>query len=143
MPYTYPEDMTTSDVAFCATGPSLEELFGTAADATLNVMMEVLAALEERERVGILVRSNSLDMLLFKFLGELIYLKDAKGLLLRVRDVIVEEREGSFSARAIGWGEKLDPTRHCLVVDVKAVTLHNLSVTGGPEGWKATVVLDV
>ena len=42
MSYEYLEDMATADVAFRASGATLEELFQSAAKATTNVMVENL-----------------------------------------------------------------------------------------------------
>ena len=53
------------------------------------------------------------------------------------------EREGLFYLDAQVSGEKLDAGRHCLLVDVKAVTLHRLQLQFEDGLWKAIVVLDV
>jgi SHS2 domain-containing protein len=44
---------------------------------------------------------------------------------------------------AEAYGEEIDPQRHGLLADVKAVSLHNFVVEKAPEGWRATVILDV
>ncbi|HOV88133.1 MAG TPA: archease, partial [Syntrophobacteraceae bacterium] len=41
MPFRYIEDIATADVAFEAWGETLEDLCVAAADATMNVMVEV------------------------------------------------------------------------------------------------------
>jgi SHS2 domain-containing protein len=40
-------------------------------------------------------------------------------------------------------GEELDMNRHDLVVDVKAVTLHQFRVEKTDRGWEAFVILDI
>ncbi len=40
-------------------------------------------------------------------------------------------------------GERLNPARHDLRVDVKAVTMHRFSVEERNSRWRAVVVLDV
>ena len=40
-------------------------------------------------------------------------------------------------------GEPIDPQRHRLRVDVKAVTLHRFSIEKTAQGWEATVILDI
>jgi len=40
-------------------------------------------------------------------------------------------------------GERIDPDRHGLRADVKAVTLHGFSLVRRGSGWEATVVLDI
>jgi SHS2 domain-containing protein len=82
-------------------------------------------------------------MLLFDFLQELIYFKDAEQLLLRVREVSIDEKDGEFFLKAKTAGEPLDAARHHQRADVKAVTLHDFSVEKQDEGWKARVLLDI
>jgi SHS2 domain-containing protein len=40
-------------------------------------------------------------------------------------------------------GEAIDPSKHELSADVKAVTLHGLTVEHNATGWRAQVTLDV
>jgi SHS2 domain-containing protein len=143
MPYEYIDDIAISDVAFRAWGDSMEEVFVAAADATLSVMVEELGSVEDRVRHGLELNETSEEMLLFNFLQELIFLKDAEQLLLRVSRVKVLKENNTYRLIAEAWGEKLNPLKHELLADVKAVTLHRFSLKRTPGGWEATVVLDV
>jgi len=143
MPYHYLEEIGTADIAFEATGRDLPELFMAAADATMNVMIDNLDAIDPRETRYIELVNDKLDMLLFDFLQELIYFKDAEQLLLRVRDVWIEQRDGKHFLKTEAAGEPLDSARHHQRADVKAVTLHDFSVEKQNEGWKARVLLDI
>jgi SHS2 domain-containing protein len=82
-------------------------------------------------------------MLLFDFLQELIYFKDARRLLLRARKAQIDQRGDQFFLKAKVAGEQLDDTRHQQRADVKAVTLHGFSVLKYDRGWKAKVLLDI
>ena len=142
-PYRYLEGIATADVAFEAWGATPEETFLAAADATLNTMVEKIGTVAPREgRVFSLV-ADSLDLLLFELLQEVVYHKDAYRLLLRVRDLRIEETGSGYRLHAEAVGETIDPGRHSLLADVKAVTLHRLSVEKTASGWRAVVVLDV
>jgi SHS2 domain-containing protein len=143
MPYHYLEDIGTADIAFEATGRDLAELFNAAADATMNVMIDNLEAIEPREARHIELSSDEIDMLLFDFLQELIYFKDTERLLLRVHDARIEQRDGNYLLKAETAGEVLDAARHHQRADVKAVTLHGFSVEKEDDGWKARVLLDI
>ena len=143
MPYRFLPDIATADVAFEAIGASVEEMFVAAADATMNVMVEDLSSIVPRERRAIDVSSDSLDMLLFEFLQELIFYKDAEQLLLRAPRIALESDEGTFRLSAEAEGETIDRGRHPFNVDVKAVTLHRFQVEETPDGWRATVILDI
>lgn len=136
-------DAPASDAGFISTGRSLPECFQAAADATLALMLENPAQLEESTRRDLQIEHECLDLLLLRFLEELVFRKDAEGLLLRARDVRVEHTDGSWRASATLAGEPIDPRRHRLGADVKAVTLHRLEVRELDGGWRAVVVLDV
>ena len=68
MPYTFIEGITLADIAFEAWGRDLEETFQSAADATMNVMVEELDSIQPKESRGISIEHDALDLLLFNFL---------------------------------------------------------------------------
>jgi SHS2 domain-containing protein len=143
MPYHYLEEIGTADIAFEATGRDLAELFRDAADATTNVMIDNLDAIQPRETRQIELSNDKLDMLLFDLLQELIFFKDDERLLLRIREVQIAERDEIHFVKATAEGEPLDAERHHQRADVKAVTLHDFSIERTEGGWKARVLLDI
>jgi SHS2 domain-containing protein len=143
MPYEFLEEVATADVAFRAWGRDLEETFVAAADAVLNAMVEDLDAIQPRQQRDLEAANDALDLLLFDFLQELIYYKDAEQLLLRVSQVRIDGQDGRYTLRATAAGEAIDPSRHRMRVDVKAVTLHQFSLVQTADGWEASVILDV
>jgi SHS2 domain-containing protein len=143
MPYQYLEDVATADVAFEAWGDTLEEMFVAAADATMNVMVKDLGSIAAPQKKIIRVEADAVDMLLFELLQELIFYKDAETLLLRVPAVSIERQDGHLTLHAEAYGEPLNPDKHELIVDVKAVTLHRFRVEQTSRGWEAMVILDI
>lgn len=143
MPYRYRDDSATSDAAFDVGAPTLEQLFIDAGDATLGVMIEEPAAVAPRQTRLLRAEAESLDLLLFQVLQELVYFKDAEQLLLRLGRVEIREGEDGFAAAVEARGEPIDSARHELLRDVKAVTLHRLRLERSGQGWEATVVLDI
>ena len=95
MSYRYLDDIATADIAFEAAGGTPEEMFKTAADALLGVMIESPGSVAAVRTQEIRVEADSLDMLLFRFLGELVFLKDARRLLLRVAGARIGKRGDS------------------------------------------------
>lgn len=146
MPYRYLDDETTVDVAFEAEAESAEELFREAWEATLRLMIEDPASLTAARESELERENDSVEMLLFDFLGELLYRKDAEGALYRVTNL--ELRTESDGVAGGGWlratleGEPIDSGRHALGVDIKAVTLYAFRVERRDSGWFARVVLD-
>jgi SHS2 domain-containing protein len=143
MPYVFLEDLATADVAFEATGEDLEEVFVAAAEATVNTMIDRLDSVALVAEKQIELRNSDLDLLLFNYLQELIYYKDAEGLLLLPQDVQILEEKGIFLLRSVVKGEEIDISRHEQRVDVKAVTLYHFELKKTSRGWRAIVILDV
>ncbi len=143
MSYRFLEDIAIADVAFEAWGEDPGALFTAAAEATLNVMVADLNTLALKDRRSVKLEAEALDLLLFDFLQEVIFYKDAERLLLRPVNVHAGERDGTFNVSGELVGEELDMERHDLVVDVKAVTLHRFVVERVDGRWRAFVVLDI
>ena len=143
MPWRYLEDRAIADVAFLSEGGSLEEVFTSAAEALLCAMVADPGAILPREEIAVRISAESVEMLLFDFLQEIIFAKDARGLLLRAVALRVEESPGGVSLAGSLRGERVDRDRHELLADVKAVTLHRYRIEKVSAGWEAEVVLDV
>jgi SHS2 domain-containing protein len=143
MPYRYLEDIALADAAIEAWDSSLEGLLISAADAAVNVMVEDLDSVRPLVDRVIELGPEAADLLLYQLLQELVYYKDAERLLLRVLRVNLTPKKGGYMLRAEARGEAIDPDRHRLGADVKAVTLHRLSVTAEADGWHAFVILDI
>ncbi len=143
MPFRFLEEIATADVAFEAWGDTLQELFISSAEALLGTMTAAPEQVARGEDLIIRLEHEELDLLLFSFLQELIFYKDARRLLLHADQVGIEEREGLFRLEAQVSGERIDAGRHRLLVDVKAVTLHRFQLQFEDHIWKAVVVLDV
>jgi SHS2 domain-containing protein len=135
--------MATADIAFSAWGKDLEETFIAASEAMMNVMVEDLDSIRPRERRELQLQNEDLDMLLFDLLQELIYHKDSEKLVLRIRQMRINEEDGKYVLNATALGEKLDPNRHPTRADVKAVTLHRFQLVKTVQGWKAQIILDI
>ena len=60
MPYRYLDDIATADVAFEATGKTIEEMFIAAADATMNVMVGELGSIRRSKHKTIRVESDAI-----------------------------------------------------------------------------------
>lgn len=142
MPYRYVDDATTADVAFEAYEGTLETLLCTAWEATVGLMVEDPKALGSAERRQISLENEDPEMLLFELLGELLYYKDGEGVLLALHECSLETRGDRHIFTAQARGAQIDPGRHALGVDIKAVTLHQFYLREIEEGWETRVVLD-
>jgi SHS2 domain-containing protein len=136
-------EAVTSDIAFVARGASREEVFAAAADALLAATLDDPAALETRIEHEVRLEEPDLELLLLAFLNELVFLRDARGWLLRADALHIEVAPGAARLDGRLVGEPIDPARHRLAADVKAATAHGLRVLRRGEGWEASVTLDV
>jgi SHS2 domain-containing protein len=143
MPYEYLDDVAIADAAFRAWGQTPEEMFSAAADAVTNVMVADLETVSPEEQLTIELQSDAMDMLLFELLQELVFYKDARQLLLRVPRIRILQGDGLYTLSAEAFGESINPEKHELIVDVKAITLHRFSVEETSGGWEARVIVDV
>ena len=143
MPYRFIDDIATADIAFEAFGATLEEVFAAAAEALLDAMLNNPEALDIAKRENLILEAESAEMLLFDFLQELVFLKDRDQALLRAEEVVVAPHGDGYRLQAVLSGERLDYARHDLVVDVKAVTMHQFKLVPAENGWQARVVVDI
>ncbi len=142
MPYRFLEGWTLADVAFEATGKDTVELFTDAGIAVLATMVLDVASVGTTVVREVNIEAESLEMLLFKFLDEIIFFKDAENLLFSSMTIrLSTDKKYSLSGQL--EGEKIDPNKHELLVDVKAVTFHRFEVKFDQKQWSAKVVLDV
>ncbi|MBS3133626.1 archease [Candidatus Woesearchaeota archaeon] len=132
----------TADVAFKSKGKTLEELFESCALATEQTMVKNLKKIKHKTIKSIKLKAKNPEELLFNFLQELIFLKDANLLLFsKFRIKIKHGKELILNAGL--YGEKINPKKHELLVDVKAVTLHMYKVEKVKNYWRSFIILDV
>lgn len=135
------EDVAIADCALEIEAADLGDLFVTAARALAEVTVDpdTLGGSVSRE---IRLEADALDLLLFDFLSELIFLRDAEGIVLV--DGAVTVGEGTpcrLTARLHGGA--IDPATTRRRADPKAVTFHRLAVERDGAGWIGRVVVDI
>ena len=129
----------TADVGLRARGASQAELFENAAAGMMEVVVDP-AGVEEPEQKTMAAEAPDREALLVNFLQEVLWLVDGEGWLPR-RVAITRISDTVVSATA--HGEPRDASRHNLRMIIKAVTYHQLSVRGTPQGWEAEVYFDI
>ncbi len=146
MPYKFLEGLTMADVAFEATGKTLEEMFASAADAMMSTQVKGLKKVEHKVEKDFSLKAADEERLLHDFLQELIFFKDAERLLFSSYELEITKGagvKGGYVLKAKARGEPLDMKKHELLVDVKAVSWHRFKVEKTAKGWKAVVIIDV
>jgi len=140
--YNWLPDVAIADAAFRSEADSLAELFTAAALATTEVMID-LRDVRGRRKHTIRIQAENVEDLLFAWLSELIYVKDVQRLVFIDYTISIDEGFDNLTLECTARGEKIDPDRHRLGRDVKAVTYHMFEVKEVGGKYEATVVLDI
>jgi len=129
----------TADLGLRIRAASLDKLFEEAAAALFSVIVENPVDIRQSEQSSFQLEAERADELLRDWLGELLYRFHADRLLFSRFSVSVQDNR----LRATAVGEPVDPARHKIEVEIKAVTYHGLKLVQTPEGWLAEVIVDI
>lgn len=129
----------TADIGVRAWGATPAEVFEQAARALFSLVCDP-REIDERETLEVTLEADARDLLLAAWLNELLYIFEARKLVLAQFEVL---EVGERTLRARVTGEPLDPDRHILCGGVKAAMLHELSLEPRDGGWEGFVILDV
>jgi SHS2 domain-containing protein len=127
----------TADLTFKAYGRDLDQLFENAAEALESTLI-MLEAVALSSTTTIEMTSDSCDDLLYDWLAELLVMFEVNR--FAVKKCIVNIT--GLSLRAECWGERIDPNKHTLNTEVKAVTYHNLQIKKN-KVYHTEITLDV
>jgi len=129
----------TADVGLRIDAPTRAELFEEAARALTSLLVDDPDTVEARETHRFALEAADPEDLLFDWLQALLVAFELRALLLTRFRVTLE---GS-GLRAVASGERVDPTRHRLAHEVKALPYHGLSLRPTGGGWRAEVIVDI
>ncbi|HLC59445.1 MAG TPA: archease, partial [archaeon] len=73
MTYKFIEDLSLADVAFIASGKTLNEMLKSAALAVTNTMVKDLKSVKSKVEKNFVIEAKDAENLLFKFLQEIIF----------------------------------------------------------------------
>ena len=138
-PASYETFEHTADLGLRVQAADLNTLFATAAAGLCSMLVEHPECVEQRESRRFEIASDDPTYLYFDWLNELLYVFESEGLLLPAAQVQVEGNRLTAEAS----GEKLDPDRHGLGHEVKAVTYHALKLEQLKTNWQAEVIVDI
>ncbi|MBI5058181.1 archease [candidate division KSB1 bacterium] len=102
------------------------------ANASLGLVAQLvpLDTIEEREQFPLWIADEDVDRRMIAYLNEIIYLISARRWLpCSVKYMTNCNSKDCNELQVVLGGEPLDPTRHELKYDVKAVTYHGFRVT--------------
>ena len=140
--FRFLEKIALADIGFEAEGESVEEVFRGATQAVLETMATPSTVSGVWERA---IERSDLDpsALLFDWLSEVVYWKDAAGVVYREAPLTLTREGDVWLLRARLIGAPVDQQTQELHADVKGVTKHLYELKQTGNRWKVRVVLDV
>jgi SHS2 domain-containing protein len=142
MPYLFNEDIAVADSAVQVWGNTPEELFRESALCTSEVMVDI-STVEPKVKIEINFENENIEILLYDFLSEIVYMKDAKLMFFNKYDVSIKKDNDIIKLLCFAYGENINRDKHNLRSDVKAVTLYRFKIYQKDNLWYADFVLDI
>ncbi|MEW6686462.1 MAG: archease [Candidatus Edwardsbacteria bacterium] len=129
----------TADIGIRAFGKDLKKLFSTTAFGMFEILVD-LNLVSENITKSVVVEAEDLEQLLVKWLSELLYLYETKGIIFKrfeIKKITPQRLESNV------FGENINPSKHQIKTEIKNVTYHQLRVERTKDGWLAEVIFDL
>lgn len=145
----------TADLGLRVRAGTLEELLAEAGRGLLAMHVANPEAVRGVQSKTIELAADEPAYLLFDWLSELLYAFESEKLLLCEFTIELRPREGEAPAEPNShpvpvWslsvtcrGEPMDPARHTMDHEVKAITYHGLVCEERGKEWFAEVIVDI
>ncbi len=141
MAYQITDDFSTADVGLTVTGESAEQIFIEAAYGLMAIVSE-RDNINKIKSIKIIIEEENLEDLLYHWLSDIIYHKDTDYFL--INDISLEiEINNIYKLTAELYGDTIDPERHILKADVKALTYYKFKIEKRETGWFSEMVFDL
>ena len=131
-----------SDFAFEVYSDTVPELFKGAGIAMMQAMINT-DTISSESSWEFELRADSLELMLFDFLGELIYLKDVEAAIFNDFEIKMDEIDKCYKLNCKAKGVTIDYDKHEMLTDVKAVTMHKFVLEKRDNEWYAHVIVDL
>ncbi len=129
----------TSDLGMEIYGKDLSALFANAAYAMFDNITDLrtVASSEKRE---VRLTADKLEDLFLDWLRELLFRFATEYFI--IKKVKITTVDSNRIEAEVG-GERFDPDRHRIKIEIKIPTYHMFAIEKSKEGYKATVIFDV
>jgi SHS2 domain-containing protein len=128
----------TADIGIRLRRNTREELFRDAALAMFSIMAPE-SEFEARIDQKVYVAGDDDEQLMVNWLSELNFLFQTRQFV--PVDILVEMTANALEATLTG--DTVDPQKHAIVTEIKAVTYHRLEVVTEENGWRAQILFDI
>lgn len=129
----------TADTGIRVWAPDIPTLFSEAARGMFSLLTDLDHVTPTRTRS---IKIDGIDQtdLLVNTLRELLYLFNAEDLIVKALDM---EQVGASEAIGTIHCDPVDPEKHEIHLDIKAVTYAGGDIRKKPEGFEITVIFDI
>jgi len=129
----------TADLGVEIYGRNEGELFCNAAVALFDIMTDI-SLVHVRGEWEVSAEGGDLEELLVNFLREILYMCSGEGLLLK--EFVISEMD-NFHVKGTARGEPFVHGRHCMNIEIKAITYHRVEIRKASGAWVGRVICDV
>ncbi len=133
----------TADIKLEIYGTDVNDLFNSAYLAWFNIVGEIIEIKNKYEEVEISIIENNLEYLLVEYLRELNYYLTVKKIFLINPKISINKNEDFYTINCKLKGLSMKDCNIIIKEEIKAITLHNLSIKSINNKQVATIVLDV
>lgn len=133
----------TGDIGIRVRAASLPHLFERAAIGTFSILTD-LSTVRPKRQTSVTATGRDLEALLLHWLSELNFHHTVDHHLysdFRVHGI--EQTGDEWALQATIRGEAIDPDRHTVYTEIKAITFHGLDVQETEDGWAVQVIFDM
>lgn len=130
----------TADVGLRIRSSDLNSLFAEAAKALTAVLLGDSADVAQTHKIAVCLEADDPVDLMHDWLAELHFYYETERFVCARAEVVLSDRTG---LTATVFGETLDPSRHEIGLEIKAITYHGLKVEESEQGWLCEVILDL
>ena len=139
--YRLLDEIAIADACYELRGKTLEEIFLAGFLALQETSVEP-QTLKISTSKTITMENSDVERLLFEFLEELIYLKDAEFLIFKNCKISLEKISSSWQLKAILEGQEFTD-EVSTITDVKAITYYQFYVKKKNDQWEARITFDL
>jgi len=140
--FRFLDAIALADIAFEAEGDSIEAMLQGATQALLEIMADP-RTVEACWDQPVCKTDAVLDDLLVEWLSEILYWKDAAGVVFADAPLALSRTGDQWTLNGVLIGAPVDAAAQVLRNDVKGITRHLYKIWQDGPLWKARVVVDV
>ncbi len=129
----------TADLGLEIFGKDRNDLFRNSVLAISDIIID-RGSVRDIESRAFDAEGNNIEELLINFLREILYLYNGERWLIKKCKIF---DMNDLKLRASLKGEALDPGRHSIKMEIKAVTYHGVEIQKLSNGWSGRFICDV